>query len=48
MTFGQAVFLNLLYQEPEWYTADYVSRPYQGRMLSWFYGFWRRWLAFSS
>jgi len=26
MTFSQAVFLSLLYQEPEWYTGDYVSR----------------------
>src|SRR5262245_27421500 len=26
MTFSQAVFLSLLYQESEWYTADYVSR----------------------
>ena len=26
MTFSQAVFLNLLYQEPGWYTADYISR----------------------
>ena len=26
MTFSQAVFLSLLYQESEWYTADYISR----------------------
>src|SRR5262245_7814597 len=25
MTFSHAVFLSLLYQEREWYTADYVS-----------------------
>jgi uncharacterized iron-regulated membrane protein len=26
MTFSQAVFLSLLYQESELYTADYISR----------------------
>jgi hypothetical protein len=26
MNFSQAVFLSLLYQEYEWYTADYISR----------------------